>query len=220
MAALVQCTIYGNTSPVGSGISECGMNVNVSSSIIAFNQGGAAYAGGPATFSCSDLFANQGGDWVGPIANQFGISGNISEDPLFCNPSQNDFDLRDDSPCRGHTPEDPNCERMGAWPVGCSADVAGSGPGLTGCWIQVMPNPSRGACRIVYTTVRPDAPRMAVFDAAGRMVRLLDSSWLSPGEHFLSWDGKGESGQELSSGVYLVRMMGGQSAIGRLTLIR
>lgn len=40
---------------------------------------------------CCDLFGNLGGDWVGCISDQEGQNGNLSEDPLFCNPKSGDF---------------------------------------------------------------------------------------------------------------------------------
>jgi hypothetical protein len=52
----------------------------------------------------TDIFGNGGEDWVGRIADELGIDGNISLDPLFCNRHSVWFDLhlRDESPC---TPE-------------------------------------------------------------------------------------------------------------------
>jgi len=71
--------------------------------------------------ACSDIYGNSGGDWFGCVADQLGINGNISLDPLFCDPDLGDFSLRNDSPC---APENNDCGvLMGAWPMGCSTGV-------------------------------------------------------------------------------------------------
>jgi hypothetical protein len=68
---------------------------------------------------CCDIFGNAGGDWIDCIADQLGQGGNISEDPLFCDPEVGDFTLRGDSPCAPFSPPNPECDRIGAWPIGC-----------------------------------------------------------------------------------------------------
>ncbi len=89
-------------------------------------------SGAVPVLACCDLYGNEGGDWVGPIAGQYGISGNISEDPLFCDPQASDFTLHADSPCAPFTPPNPECDLIGAWPVGC-----GSTPTVATTWGQI-----------------------------------------------------------------------------------
>lgn len=70
---------------------------------------------------CCDIFGNPGGDWIGLIANQYGTSGNISEDPLYCEPQLMDVGLQEGSPCAPFSPPNPECGRIGAWPVSCGS---------------------------------------------------------------------------------------------------
>ena len=71
--------------------------------------------------SCTNIFGNVGGDWVNCITDQLDINGNISLDPLFCDPDMDDYHLRSDSPC---APDNNDCGvLMGAWPVGCSTST-------------------------------------------------------------------------------------------------
>jgi hypothetical protein len=70
--------------------------------------------------TCCDIYGNAGGDWVGAIAGQYGINGNMSVDPLFCDPENLDFTLHGDSPCAPFSPPNPECDLIGAWPVGCA----------------------------------------------------------------------------------------------------
>jgi hypothetical protein len=73
-----------------------------------------------ATISCTDIFGNAGGDWVGSIAPQGNINGNFSADPLFCDPDADDFTLHSDSPCLpGNHPTGEDCGLIGALRQGC-----------------------------------------------------------------------------------------------------
>jgi hypothetical protein len=85
---------------------------------VAFNQAG---VGGDAEFmlGCCDIYGNEYGDWTDPIEDQLGINGNISEEPLFCDPETGDFTLHENSPCAPFTPPNEECDLIGAWPVGC-----------------------------------------------------------------------------------------------------
>jgi hypothetical protein len=68
------------------------------------------------TASCTDVFGNAGGDWVGCLAGQDGIPGNFAADPLFCDAAALDFTLQADSPC---APGGSACGLVGAEDVGC-----------------------------------------------------------------------------------------------------
>lgn len=70
---------------------------------------------------CSDIYGNTGGDWVGPIEDQQGVEGNVSEDPLFCDAENGNYHLKADSKC---APENSKCQTLvGALPVACPPSV-------------------------------------------------------------------------------------------------
>ena len=98
--------------------------VSILNTIIASSPSGAAVYVSPATpvptMSCCDLFGNAGGDWTDDIAHLDGVDGNISEDPLFCDASENDFHLQLESPCAPFSPPNDECDLIGAWPIGCA----------------------------------------------------------------------------------------------------
>lgn len=98
---------------------------DIENSIIAFGTRGSAVCGewGEAALFCCDIFGNVGGDWVGPIASQLGMSGNICADPQFADPAAEDFRLLGSSPCAPFTPPNPECDLIGAWPVASSSSV-------------------------------------------------------------------------------------------------
>ncbi len=119
-----RCTFYQNGGSSGGGISLLGhVNLTVDHTIIAMSDNGGAVALQPnttMTLSCSDLFGNYGGDWTGPIAGQYGVNGNISSEPLFCNAPGLDLTLQANSPCApGNHPDGSECGQIGARPVGC-----------------------------------------------------------------------------------------------------
>jgi predicted outer membrane repeat protein len=116
------CTVTGNTADVSGGGLFChDSSPRVTSSIIVFQDGTGIAAQGAAVplISCTDVFGNSQGDWVGSIADQSLSRDNFSADPIFCSedPGENfEFTLQDDSPCG---PSGNSCETIGAWPVGC-----------------------------------------------------------------------------------------------------
>jgi hypothetical protein len=107
------CTIVDNdgtyTISAGSG------SWQIANTIVSLNSGQAIF-GSVSTLSCSDLWGNSG-DWVGGIAGQLGINGNISLDPGFCNPAADNWGIDSGSPC---APENSGgCGLIGALGVGC-----------------------------------------------------------------------------------------------------
>ena len=112
--ALVECTFFGNQANDGSGLYSCDA-ATLERTVLAFALGGQAVGGSGAMATCCDAYGNTGGDWTGGIEGQLGIRGNISADPLFCDPAAGNFRLQEGSPCAPGG----ECDLMGAWPVGC-----------------------------------------------------------------------------------------------------
>jgi len=78
-----------------------------------------------AEMCCSDVYNNQGGDWVGCIAGQAPEGGtNFDADPKFCDRRNRDYHLWIGSPCAaGYHPYGLACGLIGALPVNCSEPV-------------------------------------------------------------------------------------------------
>jgi predicted outer membrane repeat protein len=107
-ASIVNCTFARNSAlDEGGGIHAAfDASVSLDRCIVALNESGGAascYDGGTITFTCSDIFANEGGDWIGCIADQLGANGNIDLDPLFCDVFGDDVTLCSNSPCLADT---------------------------------------------------------------------------------------------------------------------
>ncbi len=115
---VTNCTLSDNASPYAAGLSVGGSGrVIVSQTIIAFaSEGLAVLCAGTASIqlTCCDLYGNAGGNWTSCIEDQRDAYGNLSADPLFCDPEQGDYSLARTSPCSSDS-----CGVIGAWPTAC-----------------------------------------------------------------------------------------------------
>jgi hypothetical protein len=94
----------------------------------------------------------------------------------------------------------------------------GSTPAGPGLWCR--PNPFHRSTTIGFLSGGGSA-RLRVFDLSGRMVRSLLDGAIGPGEQRLTWNGRGDDGSLLPSGVYLQRLdVEGRSAGARVLLLR
>lgn len=123
---LRECTFWGQEAAGYYGAAICLGEVAVDclceNTVIAFSTAGRgleAIDSADVELLCCDIYGNAGGDWVGSIAGQYGINGNICENPLFCDPGNGDFTVACTSPCAPFTLPNPECDLIGAWPVGC-----------------------------------------------------------------------------------------------------
>ena len=85
-----------------------------------------------------------------------------------------------------------------------------------------VPNPFNPSTALRYELAQPARTHLAVYDPAGRLVRVLRSSGLQgPGTHRVTWDGRDATGRSVASGTYVVRLsVGGASASRKVVLVR
>ncbi len=74
---------------------------------------------------------------------------------------------------------------------------------------QNYPNPFNPTTNIKYYVAQPGFTRLAIYNALGAEVRTLVAREQGVGEYNLTWDGKDEHGNSLSSGVYILTMTSG-----------
>ena len=218
-ANLTNCTFSGNTSPNGPGGGVyCGgmSSASLDNCIVAFSWAGEALywdgSGEEPVLGCSDLYANAGGDWVGAIADQYGVNGNICADPLFCDTTTGDFSLNSDSPCL----DADSCGTIGAYGQGCgdasvSGGSAGEDPWL--CVEAVTPCPFSASTRIDFSLSTPGRAKVTIFDVRGEAVATLLDSHLPAGGHAVTWDGFDSAGRSLPSGTYFARITAGDRSV-------
>ena len=68
------------------------------------------------------------------------------------------------------------------------------------------PNPFNPSTRIDFTLLRSGPAELAVYDLAGRKLRVLHAGPLAAGNHGFAWDGRDERGRAAASGVYHFRL--------------
>ena len=130
LVSIVSCTFYDNEATASSGggsalaMDDMGW-AYLDNSIVAYGRAGRAFEslGGSIDLECCDIYGNAGGDYVGPITGQLGVNGNISEDPLFCDPVNLNLRIHSDSPCA----PDGDCGLIGALPIGCGPTLVETG---------------------------------------------------------------------------------------------
>jgi len=72
--------------------------------------------------------------------------------------------------------------------------------------ISVFPNPFNGSVTIAFETQVPGDFEIVIYDVTGAKVRDLDRGTVPSGFYRMMWDGTNGAGQEVSSGVYFVRL--------------
>ena len=74
---------------------------------------------------------------------------------------------------------------------------------------QNYPNPFNPATRIEFGLRESVRVSLRIYDAAGRLVRVVSGEQLSPGRYARIWDGKDANGSGVASGVYFYRLDAG-----------
>jgi len=85
--------------------------------------------------------------------------------------------------------------------------------------LLVSPTPFGSRMYASYTVSSHSSVSIAVYDAAGRLVRTLASSRLPPGAHRAIWDGADENGRFVPAGVYLCRGTADNAAVERKVVL-
>lgn len=121
---LASVTFYANAADFGGGLYLENSSPTLTRVLVAGSIGGQAvycYGTSAPLLTCCNIFGNGEGDWVGCLEDQFGINGNISADPLFCDTASGNLNIEDCSPCLpGHHPDGHTCYGIiGARGIGC-----------------------------------------------------------------------------------------------------
>ena len=86
---------------------------------------------------------------------------------------------------------------------------------------DISPNPFNPMTTVSFSLDKRQNATVTVYDIAGRKVDVLADGEFQAGEHQLVWRGKDQSGREVSSGSYIVRLVSGEGADSRtISLVR
>jgi hypothetical protein len=107
-------------------------------------------------------------------------------------------------------------------PNNVPTDVAGPQSGVPALLWIAGENPTSHLATLGFMTEADGAVRIEVYDVRGARVRtVVNDSQRARGTHVATWDLRGEHGDEVSSGVYFVRMQAAGSVLTRrVTVIR
>jgi hypothetical protein len=203
----LQCTWVGNRSPVGAHVSvDSTKTLEADHCILSHGVVGEAVAckDALAWLSCSDVFGNEGGNFVGCLDGLRGVDGNLEADPAFCEITAGDYSLSDTSPCfPGHHPDGAVCGLIGARGAGACGGFVSVPPRVdtsASRSLRVRPVVTRGPVRILSPSA--SLVQVTIVAAAGRVVRRL---WVSASD--ATWDLTDHRGVRVPPGVYQVRPM-------------
>lgn len=87
--------------------------------------------------------------------------------------------------------------------------------------LQNYPNPFNPVTTLKFQINEPGQTSLIIYNLLGQQVRQLLNKNLQPGSYTLNWDGKNESMQLLSSGLYFARLSSGQQTkLIKMVLVR
>jgi hypothetical protein len=218
-ATIVSNTLDDNQGPLASGIAvesvtstpEIRNNIVVNGRV---GVGILAQEGAVPVTGCNDVWNNEGGEYFGVVPGP----GAISENPLFC-PGAERF-LSDESPCASENAPT-ICGLIGAREVACAtAGVTLVAPTPARSWLgDCVPNPMNPTTTIPLALASEAVVRLVILDVAGRHQRTLIDRRLPAGEHRELWDGRGDTGQRLPSGVYFYRFSEDGRHVGQKKIV-
>ena len=202
------CTISYNSAPIASAAFLLYSTPSFENCILSHSTGGSAIfcVDSNPILSCTDIVWNEGGDWVGCIADQQNQNGNFSNTPAFCDPESGDFRLQPGSPC---LPEHNDCGVLvGALGEGdCSPTEVEELPGSARVALEAFPNPFNPHLTIMFTLPAQAEGSIVIHDVTGRQVKVLGEGTFTQGANEIVWNGQDDHGQNVASGVYFVRLV-------------
>ncbi|MCB9464644.1 MAG: T9SS type A sorting domain-containing protein [Candidatus Eisenbacteria bacterium] len=83
----------------------------------------------------------------------------------------------------------------------------------------VFPSPVRGSARVSWSTPTGASVALDLVDVNGRRVVSLVDGGVQAGAHITNWDGRGEDGRLLPSGMYFLRLAGTEGETTRPVLV-
>ncbi|MCD4650292.1 MAG: T9SS type A sorting domain-containing protein [Candidatus Cloacimonetes bacterium] len=87
--------------------------------------------------------------------------------------------------------------------------------------LTTYPNPFNPETTIEFTLTEPSLTELSVFNIKGQLVKSLVNQCLKSGVHKINWDGKNNSGQSSSSGIYFFKLEhDNETVVQKATLLK
>jgi len=84
---------------------------------------------------------------------------------------------------------------------------------------SIYPNPTSGSATISFTTDKALPTKVSVFDIQGKLVATLLNAEIPSGNYAISWDGRSDSGEQLSDGIYFVKITNAQMNVSKKLIL-
>jgi hypothetical protein len=108
--------------------------------------------------------------------------------------------------CHSHAPLIDNVRVLGVGSITASEHEAGLPKAFA--LLQNYPNPFNPVTTIAYDVPKNDVHvKISIYDVSGRLVRDLLNKIHIAGRHTVAWDGRGDRGRLVATGVYFYRMV-------------
>jgi hypothetical protein len=75
------------------------------------------------------------------------------------------------------------------------------------------PNPFASSTMLNVDIKQAGPTRIAIYNLKGQLIRVLNDSSLSSGQHSFNWNGRDEDGKDVASGIYSARVESGDQII-------
>lgn len=144
----------------------------------------------------------------------FGLFDVFDNDPLFCESDSSNYFIAQNSPCIGSGEDGTN---MGFYGIGCEEIVAISDADQSPEKFKLhapYPNPFNPVTTIRFSVESQLIVSLHIYDINGRLVETFINAPLNPGEHELIWNA-----ENLSSGLYFVRLQNGNHVLTRKLIL-
>jgi hypothetical protein len=98
---------------------------------------------------------------------------------------------------------------------------AAASPAAPALRLTNRPNPVTPRTTLFFDLTQRSAVSLAIYDASGRMVKSLVDYTMLPGSHEIEWDGTGDKGQPVASGVYYANLkVGDEVTVRPMVVVR
>ena len=208
-----QATFSGNIAGIGSFMSIENSSIDITNSIIWNNEGQMFKANDGSTsflsISYSDIENRLSSIPVSEGLNVNLGSGNIDQDPMFCNLINKDYRLSDESVCRAVSSTG---SVIGAYESSCNDPLALNDDNniLLNFYLeQNYPNPFNPSTTIRFSVSEKRNTKLIVYNISGKVIKTLVNSVLAPGTYNVKWNGNDESGRVTPSGIYIYNLVSG-----------
>lgn len=85
-------------------------------------------------------------------------------------------------------------------------------PGAASRNLTASPNPFNPSVSVAFTISAPGSARLVVYNSRGELVRTLVDRDVTIGAHRFEWDGRGDNGSRVASGVYYAALTVGRES--------